>query len=342
MGLNLSGLKTYQKDLESRSSKLGYFKQSEIGEETDVRILPPTASLNGMYFFEQQGYWFNKKFYVSPKTFGETCPIEIELESIRDEAKGKSEDAEELAELLDSDAFSESTTFLVPILLLDASFDSDFNPTEVKVSEGKAKVLQCGPMLLKAINKIATSRQYQNGTDDGFTDREKGYNLMLGKTGKGLKTEYSAQGWRDPWEMDEKYYNDTPDVVESVKNQLLPDDYLVKVVRNYFYGEALPERPKTTQTSSGSKDKDSSETAKSSRSTRSTKDKESTESTRSRKISEEDAPKKSARKIDIEANSKESEPKNTRRKTDSERDDAKESSKKPSGGRNLMADLNDM
>ena len=239
MALNLAGLKSFQGELESRSGGKTFFAQKNIGAETDVRILPSVPALNGMYFIEQIVYWINKKPYVSPATFGKPCPIEQELEVIKDAA---TKDAD-LKALLDSQNFSKRSVYLIPILLLDCKFDAASNPTQVNIVDNAPKVLQCGPQLMKAINRIATSRSFQNGTDDGFTDREKGFNLILTKKGSGLDTEYTCQGWRESYEMSEELYSKIPDVHEMTMKQVMPDDYLVGVVNNYFYGDPMPAKP---------------------------------------------------------------------------------------------------
>lgn len=313
MGLNISGLKNFQQNLEERSSGNSYFNQGKIGEETDIRILPPVASLNGMYFLERTVYWIKKKPYVSPATFGEPCPIEQELEKIKEDAQNDPD----LQALIDSDLFQKRSDFLIPILLLNCDFADGGNmPSSIKVVDEKPKILQCGPQLLKAINKVATSRNFQNGTEDGFTDREKGFGLILSKKGTGLKTEYSATGWPNPNEMDEKYYTDIPDVVAETRKNIHSDEYYIGVLNNYFYGDPMPEKPKKEEDAAGPK------TA--SRRSRTTEP--------AQEPAKDETPKTATR--GRAANTTQSEPK--------EEEQPKTTARGRTGNRDLMSDLNNM
>jgi hypothetical protein len=128
----------------------------------------------------------------------------------------------------------------MPLLLLKCTFNADYTPKTIDVVDNKPKVFICGIQMLKGINKVATSRNFQNGTENGFLDREKGFNLLLGKTGKGLDTAYSAEGWKEPTLMPENFYANIPDVQKDIKNNIKSDNYLRGVIRNYLYGEAMP------------------------------------------------------------------------------------------------------
>jgi hypothetical protein len=127
--------------------------------------------------------------------------------------------------------------FLVPILLLEVTYNADWSPNTVKVVGDKPKYLICSKQLLGSIIDKMTSRHYFNGTKDGLTDREKGWNLTLYKKTKNNKTEYSAEGWREPYEMPEKYYRELPDAVLFTKKGMMSNDYLSAVIRNYLYAE---------------------------------------------------------------------------------------------------------
>ncbi len=236
MALNLKALKDVQEDLNNRGNGDLYFFANEIKDETDVRLLPPLPHQNGIYFIEQVGYWINKKYYVSPATFDEDCPIDEEIE----EAKALGDP--DINELLNSQSIQKKSRFLIPILMLDCKFDKDGECTSYKVVDRKGKILVAGPMLMKAINKVVISRNFQNGTEDGIMDRVKGHNLILNKTGKNLDTDYTAIGWNYPLEIEEAYYKpeSIPDIVKITEDDLKSNKFLRGIIRNFLYGEAMP------------------------------------------------------------------------------------------------------
>jgi len=240
MGLNLSGMKAYQKDLDSRGGGNKFFTQKDVKEETDVRVLPPSPAMNGLYFVERTVYWINSKPYVSPATFGNPCIIERYIEELKEEMKVDAD----LKALYDSDKFKKSSDFAMALLHLDCEFGDSAVPDSVKVVDDCVKFATIGPQLMKSMHKVALSRGFQNGTEDGFTDRVEGFGFILSKKGSGMDTEYSAMPWTTPLEMDEKYYNTGFDVVSEVKKGIYPDDYLKGVLDNYFYGDPMPTKPK--------------------------------------------------------------------------------------------------
>lgn len=243
MGLNLNALKQVQENLNKRGSGDGLVVyQSALKEETDVRLLPPLPHMNGMYFIEVIKYWINGKPYVSPATFDKNCPIAEEV----DEALA-SKDKDLKALLEDPDQFKKSSEFLMPALFLDVEWnEGEGKASAVTVIDEKGKILSTGPMLMKAINRVVTSRNFQNGTPDGIMDRKKGFNMILTKTGKKLDTQYDAQGWNYAMPMPEDFYGDKiPDVVAFAEKQLKSDEYLRGVIRNYLYGEPMPAEEKS-------------------------------------------------------------------------------------------------
>lgn len=229
--LDLTALKQKQDDLSSRTSSNSnlFFPASKITDDTTIRILPPHQNMKGVYFVEQIGYWINKKYYISPSTFGKDCPISEEVD------KAKNSKNKDAIALLESRDFMKKSTFIVPILLIEQQGEKQV------VVDDSYKLLQCGTMLIKAINKVVTHREYQNGTEDGICDRSQGYNIYLSKSGKGLDTEYSAQGAVKSSVMLEKYYTQLPDCVTMTQKMIKSNDYLRSIIRNYLYGEAIIE-----------------------------------------------------------------------------------------------------
>lgn len=237
-GLDFKALNEVQEELVNRSGGDGlFFYQKEIGKETDIRILPPYPNMHGKYFLEVVCHWINGKKYISPETFGRPCV----MQQMIDEAKA-SGDKELKALLDDKDNFQKKYEYIMPILLLDLKFEGQ-EVVDVKVKDGRAKILSCGPMLMKRINKVVCGRQYMNGTPEGITNREKGNNIILSKVGEKLNTDYDATG-DVSWEMDEKYYKDYPNVVDLTEKAIYPDDYLEGVMKNYLYGDPMPPEPK--------------------------------------------------------------------------------------------------
>lgn len=241
MGLNVEKMKAIQAGLESGGGE-GFLKQKDLKRNEDIRIMPPKANLDGSYFFKQIIWWFGKKKFISHKTFGKPCIIEEEVEKAMKLVDKDPEGEEELGRLLQGkEAPKMSEENLIPILHLDATFDGK-RVKSVEVIGEKVKILVAGKSLLREINGEVTSRDAENGTEDGIADRVEGFNIMLTKTGTGLDTEYDAKIWRDSYEMDKVYYKDslTPDLIELTKKEMKSDAELRAAIRTYLYGEAAP------------------------------------------------------------------------------------------------------
>lgn len=240
MALNLGALKDFDKELDARTGQGNFLYQGKLkAEGTDFRIATPRANMNGFYYFEVIKWWIGGKPYISPATFGLPDPIQEEIDS-HDGTKDK-----DIASLLaDSDKCRKASEFLIPgweLSPIDDNYDN------FKVVGDKATTLSCGVQLMKEINRIVTGRTASKiKSEDGITDRELGYNLLLSKIGSGRNnTEYKA-AIADQFEMDEKYYGDDkiPDVIDMTRKQLKSDDYLLGVLANYLYGDAMPEDDK--------------------------------------------------------------------------------------------------
>ena len=87
MPLNVKAARALQKDI-NKSAGGGddlYLYSSKLGEEEDIRIMPPTEEMNGIYFLTQYGWWINGQFYTSNETFGKECVIKDEIEAARED-----------------------------------------------------------------------------------------------------------------------------------------------------------------------------------------------------------------------------------------------------------------
>ncbi len=236
-GLDLKKLREMQKGI-SKKAGAGdsiFLFSNKIPEDLDIRLLPPKPNMNGVYFLEQTGWWVNGKFHLVNES---DDVIDAEIKAAKD-TKDKT-----LLALLDkkkdgAPLIKKENRYVLPILTLDTKYDDDDNLVSCKVDD--VKVLVAKPTLMMAINEVVTARPYQNGTEHGIMDRTKGYNIIIGKVGKGLDTKYRAIGWTQQMEMDEEYYKDdkVPDILTMAKKATKSDAYLSSVIRNYLYGEDI-------------------------------------------------------------------------------------------------------
>ena len=240
MALDIKKLREMQKQINNNAGKgdgILLFSNKLTEEGLDIRLLPPKENMNGVYFLEQTGWWVNGKYYPIDE---DNDVIEEEIEEARASKK------KDLIALIDKKEggmakLKKETRYLLPILVLKTVYNDDEELVSCKVEE--ARVLVAKATVLMEINKIVTSKQYQNGTKDGIADRVKGWNITLTKEGKGLDTKYHAIGWTERMEFDEKWYEDkvVPDVVKIDNDMRKSDEYLVSVIRNYLYGEDILE-----------------------------------------------------------------------------------------------------
>lgn len=241
MGLDIKKLRGMQKDLNKKSGGGDglYLYSNKLGEEQDIRILPPPDESNGMYFVEQEGWWINGKFFLSNSTEVLGGGPDVVQEEV-DKAKASGDKT--LTALIDKKknnipVIKKEFRYLVPVLTLDAKYDDDDQLVSCEVED--KRILVAKPTLIKAINMIVTGRQFQNQTEHGVADRIKGYNIIVGRQGKGIDTEYIAIGWNEQMEIDEKHYKDAPNPWEQTRKAGKSDEYLRSVIRNYLYGEEV-------------------------------------------------------------------------------------------------------
>ena len=235
MPVNVKALQGIQKQMDEDASGGNlFFPQKKIGEETIIRVLPADPKLEGMFFRKIVKWWVNGKPYTSLETYGEKCPITEYVAKATASLKNKP-DPELHALLSNTKKLKKSNEFWVPILLLD----EDGKPK----GDHPHRVLQCGSRCLREINKVFTSRFFQNDTEEGVADRRQGRNISLGKTGEGLETEYKGQGWPEPSSMPKDLYTPeklaTVDVFELVEKQRKSEKELLAVIKNYLEGTPI-------------------------------------------------------------------------------------------------------
>lgn len=239
MALDIKKLKSLQKDIKKKSGEGDniFLYAGKLPEELDVRILPPLTKMNGVYFVEEEGWWVNGKFVLIDP---DNDVIKAEIDS------AKATKDETLLALIDRKergmkVLKKEVRYLIPLLVLDTKYNEDEELESCEVRE--ARVLVGKPTQMKEINKIVTARPFQNGTEDGVADREKGFNIIIGKTGTGKNTEYYAMGWNTPMEMPEEWYKEDkiPDVMDLHEKMMKSETYQRSVIRNYLYGEEIIE-----------------------------------------------------------------------------------------------------
>lgn len=248
-GLDMAKLRGMQKDIAKKAGQGdgNFIYSNKLPEEMDFKIAPPPDEALGVYFIEQQGWWVDGKFCMVNSTplFDGVDVIQEEIDAAKD-AQDDSLDALINKKNNNIPVLKFETRYLIPGFQLDVTFDNNDQVSAVKVVDDDCKVLFAKPTLLTAINKVVTSRPFQNGTKYGAADRVKGAPIILGKTGAKLKTVYSATPWNQPLELDEKYYDEKKlsNVFEITRKMAKSDTYLRSVIRNYLYGDAIIEDPK--------------------------------------------------------------------------------------------------
>lgn len=254
MGLNMKKLRDMQKEIKSKSEGGGglFLYSSELPEELDVRILPPKANMNGVYFLEEEGWWVNGQFVL----VGSNDVVKDEIDKAK---KSKDEDLIALINRKNKGipAIKRQIRYMLPILVLDTEYDEDTDEMTKCEVDGQ-KILVAKPTLMREINRIVTARPFQNGTDFGVADRVKGNNIIVGKQGKGLDTEYMAMGWNESTEMNAKWYENLPDILETHEKAKSSPERQRSLIRNYLYGDEIIEDSKSGD-SAGSSDDDAAE-----------------------------------------------------------------------------------
>lgn len=240
-GLDLAKLKGLQKKIKESAGQGdgSLLFANKLPEELDVRLLPPRPEMNGVYFLEQTGWWIDGKFLL----------VDADNDVIQEEIDEALASGDKTLETLinktnqhKAKVVKKEIRYALPILVLSTEFNGPGGSCS-KCEVDSVKTLLAKPTLMMAINEVVTSRIYQNGTKDGIMDRVEGWNMMIGKSGKGLDTTYKAIGWNEKTEMPEKYYTDKelPNLMEDYRRAKKSDEHIRSVIRNYLYGEAIIE-----------------------------------------------------------------------------------------------------
>lgn len=253
-GIDPRKLKDFQKELEEKSKGLDNFiNASKIEGTIDFRILDPLPNMDGLYSLEVPVWWIGKTKIISPEIFGENDIIQTVINAA--EGQNDPDINKLLAAKSDMGALKvrKQIEYWIPGLVLDWKIDDqdqivgiytadgqefDVDLIDTFVRDKSPKVLNCKTQLMKAINHEATTR----GGHIMF-EQDKGFNLILEKTGSGRDTVYKASK-ADYMPMPAKYYGEgnTPDVINICTAALYTDEYMDAVIGNYLYGEEIPEK----------------------------------------------------------------------------------------------------
>jgi len=228
MGLDMSKVNDLNDEFESDGKNV--IPASKLGKETDIRILPPTEKMNGVYTHKRIVWWINKKPHLSNSTFGGADVIAEEVEAAK---KLKDPDLDAL--IADDKKISQRKEWLMPVLILKTEFTGK-ECTRCDVE--KAIILSVGKTLGGAINSELSGRYVSKDP----TDRIIGHNLLVMKKGTGMETEYSSRAWQDPMEIkDKKYYKEEniPDVIAELEKDRKSDTELRSIIRNFLHGDPI-------------------------------------------------------------------------------------------------------
>ena len=202
------------------------------GDGMEVRLVPSGKSMGGNYYLKEISIWINKKNYVSPRTFGLPCPILDLYDAIQ---SGGDEDLKALA---DAKSFSVKEEFLIPAFQMDTTYENGVAVSSTIVGDS-VKILQATWGMIMKINAILNMKVYQNGSPLVILDPEKGRNLTLTRKTGGQYTEYGVLASPHVTPIDEKYYENVPDLVAETKKRIFSDEYLESVAENYFVGSPI-------------------------------------------------------------------------------------------------------
>lgn len=241
---NPKALADYTKSIKDKAKggETRVFDQRDLkeNEPVDIRLLKPLANQGGewKYFVETTTYWINNKPFMANTFNGGADVIAEEVEEAR--AMGDPT----VDELLDSEDFRIKVGYYMPIRIVQVELDEDSGEiASVKVTP-KKDIFSCTPSLADQINDIVCNPKYIAGRNgNGVFDPEKGNSITISKTGQKLNTKYKAM-IGDQFAMPEQFADPakTPDVMAYLKKMSKSDEYLRAAIRNYLYGEELPEK----------------------------------------------------------------------------------------------------
>ena len=259
MGLDLKKMREQQSRIHSAAGggdDRKWLYSEKLKAEDYVKPMPDVkGTLNGGYYVEQIIWWVNGKMYLSNATFNKDCVIQEEY----DKAKKIAESDKEMKAILEAKnpqnkapLLQRQTRFLAPVLHLSLEFDSNDEESVEKcdVVDDMVKIFVIKPKLMDDYHRVITSKTVNKKGGWGAMAQKTGSILQVGREGTGLNTQYHAQFFEkmeddEVWDVlaTDKYYTEEaiPDVWKLTKDLQKSDDYLRGVIRNYLYGEDMPE-----------------------------------------------------------------------------------------------------
>lgn len=256
MPLDPKAVKAALEELEAKSGS-DFFLRLKEGDVRDIRVLEPSPAMNGNWYVEVPVWWIDKTRIVSREFIDGVDVVEEFLTQIEADFARTNEQSTFLAlrnktgGKYASEVIRKGYEYWVPVLEFNWELDQDqivgiyndageYDPALIKkyIVGGKPKILDGKISLIKSINKVVTAR---GGYD--MPDPVKGFNISISRTGTDRKTVYSGTKTEYMPMPSEFYGAKAIDPVRIVKSQIVTDDYVDKVLGNYFYGERLPENP---------------------------------------------------------------------------------------------------
>jgi hypothetical protein len=239
--MDLAALAVAQKKMAAKGSE-GFLNQKDLTEEgLIVRLLPEPPEMDGIPYMEVQNRWVGGKTkFVDPSTFGEPSVIDEEIAMAIQKAKDENDaDLMTLATDTTKDGVSASAENWIALLHLEYKTKKD-EIVGYTVVDNTPKILACRTQLLSAILKIASSKKAARiKSPDKIADRMQGINMLIAKTGTGMKTKYSADE-DEQMEIDERWYEDVPNVMEVARQQMALPTFQRASIRLYLYGTPIP------------------------------------------------------------------------------------------------------
>lgn len=203
------------------------------GEGKVLRILDAVHdNMYDVFYFKEVGFWLGNTRVVSKETFDEHCVIKEEIA----EARSKDEDGS-IADLLNSREFSDRDTYVMNVLEIDPETDEVVGDQVSIFNFSQSSIFS-------QIEDLAVSPDYCKKSDNGILDRKYGRNLRLTREGKKLDTKYYVKPL-DPSSISKKWFkpDNVPDLVELAKSKIIQDDDEARaIIRNFLYGEEIPEK----------------------------------------------------------------------------------------------------
>lgn len=258
-GLDLTKVNAAEEEIKARNAGAGAFVRLSKGESKDIRILEPTAAMNGLYWIEVPIWWVNGKPLNSPEILEKEGDLiqeiidEYEALFKKDKAEAAFDKLMKASKGPNQKLIQKQTAFWIPILefewklndkgteILGITKDNEYDASLIKefIKGGEAKVFDVRQSLLSSINRqLTTGRKGAN-----FMDQEKGFNLIVSRKGEGRDTKYEAVA-DEQMPMPAEFYGEgSLDLFKIAKASLHTVKYIEDVLSNYFEGTPLPENP---------------------------------------------------------------------------------------------------